>query len=129
MTAAIGSTRSDDCGSLKEDGLVYAAMEAGSNSLVPPIPLTKAATRGFHHLVLGRLLCPARHLADFDADHTEYVPWFIFSEMAITSFLSSLRSSKMAVLQSRHLISQRSSTKTVNTSQKIWRKGFYEAVF
>lgn len=70
MTSAIGGARSDDCGSLREIGLIYAALEAGANSLVPSIaPKTpKSATRGWNHPVLGRLLCPAKYLAEFDED-------------------------------------------------------------
>jgi hypothetical protein len=75
MTSAIGGARSDDCSSLKEVGLTYAALEAGTNALAPSIApkTTKAATRGFHHPVLGRLLCPAKHLVDYDDDSAESV--------------------------------------------------------
>jgi hypothetical protein len=79
MTSAIGGARSDDCGSLKEVGLTYAALEVGSNSLTPSITpkTTKTATRGFHHSVLGRLLCPAKYLVEFDENPTEFV--FLYS--------------------------------------------------
>ena len=70
MTSAVGVARSDDCGSLKEIGLAYAALEVGLNGLVPSIApkTTKAATRGWNHPILGRLLCPAKHLVEFDND-------------------------------------------------------------
>lgn len=70
MTSAISAARSDDCGSLKDIGLTYAALEAGMITLVPSItPRTsKSATRGWNHPVLGRLLCPAKYLTEFDED-------------------------------------------------------------
>jgi len=73
MTSALGGARSDDCGSLKELGLVYAALPIGANSLTPAIPpkTPKAATRGFHHPILGRLLCPAKYLVEFDESPVE----------------------------------------------------------
>jgi hypothetical protein len=73
MTAVLGGARSDDCGSLKEAGLVYAALEVGRDSLTPHIAFktSKDAIRGFHHPQLGRLLCPAKYLADFDASSAE----------------------------------------------------------
>lgn len=75
MTNALGGARSDDCGSLKEAGLAYAALEVGLQSLAPAIAFKspKDASRGFLHPQLGRLLCPAKHLTDFDSDTTEYV--------------------------------------------------------
>ena len=70
MTSAIGGARSDDCGSLREVGLMYAALEAGATSLEPSIApkSPKSVTQGWNHPILGRLLCPAKYLADFDDD-------------------------------------------------------------
>jgi hypothetical protein len=73
MTAALGGARSDDCGSLKEPGLVYAALEFGQQSLLPHITFKalKDTSRGFHHPQLGRLLCPVKFLTNFDSNNTE----------------------------------------------------------
>jgi hypothetical protein len=70
MTLAISAARSDNCGGLKDIGLTYAALEAGMNTLMPSItPRTsKSATQGWNHPVLGRLLCPAKYLMEFDED-------------------------------------------------------------
>ena len=75
MTTALGGARADDCNSLKESGLTYAACEIGQESLVPHISLrtSKDASRGFQHPQIGRLLCPAKFLIDFDADSAECV--------------------------------------------------------
>jgi len=73
MTAALGGARSDDCSSLKEAGLAYAALEIGQQILTPHVAFktSKDACRGFHHPQLGRLLCPAKYLIDFDINNTE----------------------------------------------------------
>jgi hypothetical protein len=75
MTAALGGAQSNDCGSLREAGLAYAALEIGQQSLTPHIAFktSKDASRGFLHPQLGRLLCPAKYLIDFDANSTEWV--------------------------------------------------------
>ena len=85
MTSALGSARSDDCGSLKEVGLTYVALHIGVDNLTPSIPpkMPKAVQRGFHHPSLGRLLCPAKYLAEFDENPTEYV--FIISVSSLTT--------------------------------------------
>jgi hypothetical protein len=73
MTKALAAARSDDCGSLREAGLVYAALEVGQESLTPHVAFKalKDTSRGFNHPQLGRLLCPVKYLADFDANNTE----------------------------------------------------------
>lgn len=73
MTTALGQARADDCGSLREAGLVYAALEVGQDSLTPHIPFktSKDVSRGFRHPQLGRLLCPAKYLTEFDSDNAE----------------------------------------------------------
>jgi hypothetical protein len=40
------------------------------NALIPSIvpKSAKASMRGWNHPVLGRLLCPAKYLVDFDND-------------------------------------------------------------
>jgi len=70
MTQALGNARSDDCGSLREDGLAYVALESPGKLLQPPIAAKspKSGIRGFNHLILGRLLCPIKYLAEFDED-------------------------------------------------------------
>jgi hypothetical protein len=75
MTRAAGNARSDDCGSLRDDGLAYVALEMAEKTLQPPIAVKnmKAGTRGFKHPMLGRLLCPIKHLAEFDLDQATCV--------------------------------------------------------
>lgn len=73
MTTALAGARGDDCGSLRETGLIYAALEVGEPHLTPHVGFKtpKDATRGFYHPQLGRLLCPAKYLVDFDTNSTE----------------------------------------------------------
>ena len=70
MNQALGGARSDDCGSLREDGIAYVSLEISPTILTPAIPVKspKAANRGFHHPILGRLLCPIKYINEFDAD-------------------------------------------------------------
>jgi hypothetical protein len=70
MNKALGGARSDDCGSLREMGLSYVAIDTETKTLDPPIlpRSAKVGTRGFYHPVLGRLLCPLKYIKDFDAD-------------------------------------------------------------
>lgn len=74
MTQALGNARSDDCGSLREDGLAYVALDSLGKVLQPPIPAKSGKTgiRGFNHQTLGRLLCPVKYITDFDADPATY---------------------------------------------------------
>jgi len=73
MMTALGGAQGNNCGSLKKAGLVYAALEVGQESLTPHIAFKslKDPCRGFHHPQLGRLLCPVKHIIDFDTDSTE----------------------------------------------------------
>ena len=70
MTQALGNARSDDCGSLREDGLAYVAIDTPGKVIQPPIvaKTPKSGMQGFNHLVLGRLLCPIKYVAKFDED-------------------------------------------------------------
>jgi hypothetical protein len=75
MTGALGGARADDCGSLREAGLAYAASEVGQEFLTPQIPFrtSKDMFRGFRHPQLGRLLCPVKYLTEFDSNNAELV--------------------------------------------------------
>ena len=86
MTQAVGSARSDDISSLRTDGLAYIAVDLPTKVIDPPIQpkAPKAATRGFNHPVLGRLLCPIKHLKDFDNPEKGYI-------MPTTSFSLNVR--------------------------------------
>ena len=69
MTGARGA----DISSLREAGLEYIAMEQPDQTLLPKIKLgaEKKATRGHNHSVLSRLLCPVKHLKDYDENPVE----------------------------------------------------------
>lgn len=72
MNKAVTSARSDDISSLKRDGLGYIALDLPGGAIVPIIPAKASkSVRGFNHPVLGRLLCPLRYLAAFEADPEE----------------------------------------------------------
>jgi len=62
---AANKGRSDDCGSLRVDGLKYILT-------VPNIPMVdinaKKEYRGFNHVSTGRLLCPRALRDEFDKD-------------------------------------------------------------
>ncbi|KAF9544906.1 hypothetical protein CPC08DRAFT_755773 [Agrocybe pediades] len=70
MTDAANAARGDDIGSLLDKGLVYVALEQPGHVLTPPIHpnARKNESRGHHHPVLSRLLCPVRYLNEFDRD-------------------------------------------------------------
>jgi hypothetical protein len=70
MNKALRGARSDDCGSLREAGLTYVAIDTLSKVLEPPIlpGNAKLGTQGFYHPVLGRLLCPLKYIEEFDTD-------------------------------------------------------------
>lgn len=57
--------RSDDCGSLRENGIKYIPDIAG---IAPLQPRTKKDQRGFTHHSTARLLCPRSLRDDFDKD-------------------------------------------------------------
>jgi hypothetical protein len=68
VTAA-GDARSEDCGSLKYSGLAYIPIDPTTTTILPPITKEQGKTvRGFNHPCTARLLCPRRHLAQFDQD-------------------------------------------------------------
>ena len=61
--------RSDDCGSLRDNGLKYIPRVEGVPDLEPYV---KKERRGFRHHSTARLLCP-RHLHDYFDDNKEIV--------------------------------------------------------
>lgn len=75
MNKYASTARSSDCGSLKESGLTYVALDLANKQLTPAIPARslKSLYRGFNHLALARLLCPVTALDQFDKDPTAYV--------------------------------------------------------
>jgi hypothetical protein len=70
LNNAASGARADDTASLLHAGLDYVEMETLTGQLLPHIQAKalKCESRGFHHPVLARLLCPAKWLAEFDAD-------------------------------------------------------------
>ena len=73
MHEAAAGARGDDIASLNSAGMDYIALEQPNKILVPPIPADadKGSSHGHNHIVLSRLLCPARLLEDFDANPNE----------------------------------------------------------
>ena len=73
MHIASAAARGDDIASLNIHGLRYIALEQPGKQLLPDIApdADRAASRGYNHPVLSRLLCPARLLQEFDVDPTE----------------------------------------------------------
>jgi hypothetical protein len=71
MAKAVGSTRSDDSGSLRYAALQY-VMEDIKVPLEPTVPkqFTKA-DRGFNHSTLAHLLCPRALLDEYNENPTE----------------------------------------------------------
>ena len=96
MTRAAGHARSDDSGSLREDGLNYVACDRPRKLLEPVIPSrsTKSSTRGFNHPVIGRLLCPIKYICMYDEDSASYVVYQIIAVRRLRAFLCLQISSK-----------------------------------
>jgi hypothetical protein len=69
LGSAAGDARSEDCGSLKHNGIAYLPLDPEVDIIQPPIckEHTKAM-RGFNHMITARLLCPKRYLWEFDND-------------------------------------------------------------
>jgi len=101
MTQALGNTWSNDCGSLREDGLTYVAIDTPGKVIQPPIvaKTPKSGMQGFNHLVLGRLLCPIKYVAKFDEDPVGWVFSFAFSSANhfCFSFLQKLNDGQKSV--------------------------------
>lgn len=59
-----------DIASLRDKGIHYVELEQPNQDLMPKLHVSasKSTSRGHHHPVLSRLLCPVEHLKDFDAD-------------------------------------------------------------
>lgn len=70
MISASSTAKSNDVSSLKANVLVYTGLIHEGQQLNPPILPNnkKSLVRGFNHIQLARLLCPARLLEDFDKD-------------------------------------------------------------
>ena len=73
LNDAVTATRGADISSLREKGLYYIELEQPDQQLNPRLDpaAPKSSTRGHHHPVLSRLLCPVKYLAEFDADPAE----------------------------------------------------------
>ncbi|KAG1744234.1 hypothetical protein EDB19DRAFT_1632827, partial [Suillus lakei] len=69
LVSTASDARSDDTGSLMQEGLEYMLLDPESSSFNPPL-LKKhgKACRGWNHPQTARLLCPVQHLEEFDAD-------------------------------------------------------------
>ncbi|KIM35219.1 hypothetical protein M413DRAFT_14685 [Hebeloma cylindrosporum] len=74
LDAAVTAARGADISTLREAGLEYIALEQPDELLLPKIRrgAEKNTTRGHHHPVLSRLLCPVALLSDYDADPEEF---------------------------------------------------------
>ncbi|KAF8153904.1 hypothetical protein B0H34DRAFT_809548 [Crassisporium funariophilum] len=74
LNEAVTSARGADISTLREAGLEYVALEQPGEELLPKIKRAseKKSTRGHNHIVLLRLLCPVKHLNDFDANPEEF---------------------------------------------------------
>uniref|UniRef100_A0A8H8CJA8 Uncharacterized protein n=1 Tax=Psilocybe cubensis TaxID=181762 RepID=A0A8H8CJA8_PSICU len=75
MFAASGAARSEDISSLTDKIIIYINEGDPDHKVLPEISakLKKSETRGFNHLVLGRILCPARLVHQFDADPAAFL--------------------------------------------------------
>jgi len=62
-----------DISSLHDKGIHYIELEQPNQELKPKLNVSaqKSIARGHYHSVLSRLLCPVKHLKDFDADPEE----------------------------------------------------------
>ena len=74
MNDALSTAHGNDIKSLLDRGLAYLSMDLPDKQLLPLISptSTKEETRGHNHIILSRLLCPVRLLADFDQNPDEY---------------------------------------------------------
>ena len=75
MTKSATQARSDDIGSLRDEGLSYIEALMPGNALSPNI-LTKSRksqTCGFLHPQIGALLCPVDRYDDYVINHDGYV--------------------------------------------------------
>ncbi|PPQ82522.1 hypothetical protein CVT26_013095, partial [Gymnopilus dilepis] len=74
MVTSCGQSRSNDISGLKEMVLYYTAQEEEGRKLEPTIPhgAKKRSRRGFKHPQLARLLCPIKHLDNFNQNPKEF---------------------------------------------------------
>jgi len=73
--------RTDDCGSLRDDGLKYIPRVEGIPVIEPDV---KKEKRGFYHHSTARLLCP-RHLRDyFDGNKEGFCRQILEASLHIT---------------------------------------------
>ena len=69
LDKAASKGRSDDCGSLRDNGIRYIPHIPGIPQLEPS---AKKDQRGFHHHSTARLLCPRRLRDKFDEDKDKF---------------------------------------------------------
>ena len=67
MANVSNATRSDDTNGLRVRVESYAARNPSVARLDPPLG-DKKTTYGFRHPQLARLLCPAKHISEYDED-------------------------------------------------------------
>ncbi len=86
LNDAVTAVRGSDISSLCEKGIYYIELEQPDQQLNlklnPAAP--KNSTCSHHHLVLSRLLCPVKYLAEFDADPAEWVDQYSWSSAHTT---------------------------------------------
>ena len=75
MNAAISEGCSNDIGILKNSIIEYVSLIVPERRLDPPILPSdkKSETRGFHHPMLTRLLCPVDKYSALMGNPTQYV--------------------------------------------------------
>ena len=81
MSQSATQARSDDIGSLHDEGLSYVEALLPDNALSPNIlaKSRKSQTRGFLHPQMGALLCPVDRYCDYTMNRDKYV--FLLSLM------------------------------------------------
>jgi len=75
LNDVVTGARGADIHSLREKGISYIELEQPGKCIIPHIDpaAPKNIVRGHNHLVLSRLLCPVKYLAEFDANPEEWV--------------------------------------------------------
>ena len=87
---------------MREKGLSYIELELPDKQLIPRIDpaAQKSSVRGHNHVVLSRLLCPVKYLAEFDANPAEYYVFFSFVLLlnpSVPRFQTKLHNNKVRV--------------------------------
>jgi hypothetical protein len=85
MQNMINHTRSEDASRLKSRMGSYTAPNPDKDVVRPPITdnSKSRAQMGFNHVQLGKMLCPAKYLADYIKDPHGYVLFF-FQSVVLT---------------------------------------------